>query len=286
MSSSARPTLLLLVVCALVVTLPARAQEQVPIQTPPVGTTHGDGDTIVLKDGTVLKGTINEMTPGQAVTITTPNGQKRTIEWSALGSVDIARAKPAPPAVVPAATTTLHLADSDDDIVVQGLDTNDGSEAHWKTVCTGSCDFALPSGGLYRVGGPGLRTTKPFRIDGASAAFQITRGSSAAFAGGLTLTILGGAAVNVGVGLLLIAALNSWFYAHAVDMGPFAIAGGLSSGSGLMLMISGIALMKSNGHTRLTPLGPTRVVPAWREAQLPAWPRTARISIPIIAGTF
>src|SRR5512143_942600 len=61
---------------------PTAEQHPVAIETPPAGAVR-TGDTLVLKDGTTLHGSVREMTPGQAITITLTDGQTRTIEWSA-----------------------------------------------------------------------------------------------------------------------------------------------------------------------------------------------------------
>src|SRR4029079_7321576 len=78
-------------------------------------------DTVILKDGTTLRGAVGEMTPGQSLTIALPDGQSRTIEWAQIDRVDIDRAKTAQPA---AAGTMVHLDGAPSDAVVQRLEGN------------------------------------------------------------------------------------------------------------------------------------------------------------------
>ncbi|HSQ64765.1 MAG TPA: hypothetical protein VLM85_16185 [Polyangiaceae bacterium] len=265
---------------------PPGQPQPVAIETPPVGAAHG-GDTLVLKDGTTLHGTIREMTPGQAVTIVLPDGKVRTVEWSAVDRVDIDRARaPAPPA--PAQTTTaVHLEGAGPGIVLQALDER-GTEGKWQTVCEGACDRDLPTGGLYRVDGPGLRTSRPFRLpEGSRVDYQVHAASSLGFAGGLTLVIVGGVALLTGLTLLVELAVYD-ANGYIIPDG-FLVAGGLLTGGGLAAFIPGIFLMKGNGRTTVTAAGggATARVPAWREPQLPSWqPRWATIGVPVWSGTF
>ncbi len=267
---------------------PPPEQRPVSIETPPAGT-H-DGDTVVLKDGTTLHGTVREMTPGQNVTITLQDGKTRTVEWSAVERVDIDRAK-APPAPAappaPVAMTSLHLEGTRPGVVVQALDQT-GTEGTWQTVCEGPCDRDLPASGLYRVDGPGLRTSRPFRIEGARATYRVDTATGLGFAGGLTLTIIGGLALVNGLGFLI---LDAVYKSDPMYIVPdwILIAGVALSVGGVAALIPGVYLMKTNGRTTVTAGDgslPARV-PAWREPRLPSWqPRVATFGIPLWSGTF
>jgi hypothetical protein len=251
-----------------------RAVATVPIATPTVATVRG-ADTVVLKDGTVLRGTIDEMTPGQAVTITLPSGEHRTLPWAALDRVDIARARP----TAAPSQTTVHLDGARDDVVLQSLDSRRGTEAPWQTVCRGACDRPLPSDNLYRIDGPGLRTSKPFKIEGASASYRVSTASSAGFALGLTLLIVGGAALLNGVGFLVVAAVDNAQFGRSIDVGGFAIAGAVLSGIGLPSTVVGLVLMKMNGRTTATLERDAASAPTWM-------PRATGFNVPVLAGTF
>ncbi len=257
----------------------------VAIETPPVA--GHTGDTVVLKDGTTLHGTIREMTPGQNVTITMQDGQTRTIEWSAVERVDIDRAKPpaAPPA--PVDMTTLHLDGMRPGLVVQALDQH-GTEGTWQTVCEGACDRALPTNGLYRVDGPGLRTSKPFRISGQSAVYRVDTATGLGFAAGLSLTILGGLALVNGIALFI---LDAAYTAEGFIVADGVLIAGVAlSVGGLAALIPGIYLMKTNGRTTVSAAAdgslPARI-PAWQQPQLPSLqPRYAGFGVPLWSGTF
>jgi hypothetical protein len=267
-------------------TAPPADRHAVPIETPPVGGPRS-GDTLVLKDGTTLHGTIREMTPGQAVTITLADGQSRTVEWSAITSVDIARAKAPPPPAPVQETTTVHLDGAGPGVVLQALDER-GTEGKWQTVCAGACDRDLPTGGLYRIDGPGLRTSRPFRLhEGPRADYRVDTASSLGFAGGLTLVIVGGLALVSGITLFIEEAI---YTADGFTFSDgFLIAGGLLTGGGLAALIPGIFVLKGNSRTTATAMegAPPVRVPAWREPRFPTWqPRVATVGVPLWSATF
>ena len=238
------------------------------------------GDVVVLKDGTILEGTVGEMVPNQSITITV-EGKARTIAWQDVERVNIDRAKAAPQA--PAARTMLHVEGVDSDAFVQMLDQH-GTTA-WAEVCKGSCDHELPSDGLYRIVGSGIRASQPFRIEGAQANLHAKTASSVGFVGGLSMVILGGLSVVNGISFFVLAELDKDVLTSGTYR-DFYIAGGVLTGVGLGLLVGGAFLLGGNLRTKVT--GATTVrVPAWRDAP-PASSglRVATFTFPAISGSF
>lgn len=242
-------------------------------------------DVVVLKDGTILEGTVGEMIPNQSVTITI-EGQPRKIDWKDIERMNIDRAK-APPQqqqVAPAARTMVHIDGADPDAFVQMLDAN---RTDWVEVCKGACDQALSSDALYRIRGAGIRGSAPFRLEGSRADLHVKAASSTGFVGGLTMTILGGLAFVNGISLFVLAALywNDGLI-DASTQRDFNIAGGVTTGIGAGLLVGGAILLGNNLRTSVTG-APTVRVPAWRDAPvIPSGSRFATLTFPALSGSF
>lgn len=270
---------------ALVLSLAPSVAAAQTIGTPPVGTVQG-GDSVVLKDGTVLHGSISEMTPGQAVTIKLQGGVARVVQWSEIQSVNIDRAKaaPAPQPTSSPGTTVLHLEDADD-VFVQTLDAR-GTESRGSTVCSGACDRPLASDGVYRVDGPGLRASKAFRLPEGHVTYRVSRASGLGFAGGLAMVIVGGAAFVNGIGFVILGAEWQGVYSNASD---YLVAGGVLMGAGAALLLVGALVMAPNTRTKVLPVdggaAPAQV-PAWRDAPPTVALRPPMIGVPLFAGSF
>ncbi len=260
------------------VTATASAQT---IVTPPTG--GHSGDTVVLKDGTILHGTVGEMTPGQSLTISLPDGQKRTIEWPAIDRVDIDRAK-APTTAAPASSTVVHVNGVGPDAIVQKLDAN-GTENAWTTVCTGSCDKPLASDGIYRVDAPGMRRSSAFRVEGPSTTLEVKPASSAARNGGLALLIGGGVLLVNGISFFIVGVGDQDVMTQNTFR-DFMIAGGILTGVGLASFIVGSVLLTGNSRTKVTSGATTVRVPAWRDAPALQPSRLAAVSFPVLGGSF
>jgi hypothetical protein len=240
-------------------------------------------DVVVLKDGTVLHGTVGEMVPNQSLTITI-DGQPRKIEWKDIERVDIDRAKAAaPPAQQAVARTMVHVEGVGADAYVQMLDEHGTSS--WFEVCEGSCNQELRSDGLYRINGAGIRASQPFRIAGPRADLQAKTASSAGFVVGLSLLVFGGLSFVNGISFFLVGTLyKNDNLISSNTYRDFMIAGGVLTGVGVAALVSGGLLLRGNVRTSVA--GATTVrVPAWRDApQLPS--RAVALSFPLLAGSF
>jgi hypothetical protein len=246
-------------------------------------------DVVVLKDGTVLRGSVGEMVPNLSITITV-DGQPRKVDWKDVDRVDIDRAKagpplpppppPAPPALPVRPMTLVHVY-GPPNATIQALQ---NGTMTWTDVCKGTCDQELPTDGLYRIDAPGIRASRAFKIAGSRSNLEVDAASSTGFAGGLTLLIIGGAALVNGIGFFVDGLLT-----QEIDMQTskdFTTAGLVLGGIGLVSMITGGFLLGSNRRTTVN--GATTVrVPAWRDFPQPSATRAvAAVSFPAISGTF
>jgi len=240
------------------------------------------GDVVVLKDGTILDGTVGEMVPNVSITITV-EGKARVIEWKDVDRVNIDRAKAtAQTPTAAAARTMVHIEGVDPDAYVQMLDQH-GTTA-WTEVCKGACNQELPSDGLYRIDGPGIRASQPFRVEGPQANLKAKTASGAAFGGGLGLVIFGGLAVVNGISFVILAALDQNVITSSTYR-DFMIAGGVLGGVGVAAGIAGVLLLRGNVRTSVT--GATTVrVPAWRDFPQAPSSRAFALSFPALSGSF
>ena len=240
------------------------------------------GDVVVLKDGTILQGTVGEMIPNQSITITI-DGTARKIDWKDIDRVNIDRAKATPPVQTAAARTMVHIEGVGPDAFVQTLDQHGSTE--WTEVCKGSCDQELPSGALYRIRGSGLRASPPFRLEGPRADLHVKTASSVGFIGGLSLVIFGGVAVVNGLSLFLVAEIDKDVISPSTHR-DFFIAGGVLGGLGVGAFVVGAILL--GGNLRTTVAGaPTVRIPAWRDAPtMLSGSRLATFTFPAFSGSF
>ena len=237
-------------------------------------------DVVVLKDGTILEGKIGEMVPNQSITITV-EGQARKVDWKDIERMNIDRPKTQALQQPAAARTMVHIDGVGPDAYVQMLDQH--GTTSWTEVCKGACDQELPSDGLYRVDGAGIRASQPFRVEGAQANLQAKTASSLGFAGGLSLVIFGGVALVNGLSFFLVAAIDQNVISSNTQRDFFITAGLVLGGVGIASMIVGGLLLASN--LRTTVAGATTLrVPAWRD--FPRAPSSMALSFPAISGSF
>lgn len=75
-------------IVALALAVPARASE--PVAAAPVEAPPGAYDSVTLRDGSLLRGTIVELAPGKSVVIAVPGVGTRTIAWAEVASTAFA----------------------------------------------------------------------------------------------------------------------------------------------------------------------------------------------------
>ena len=119
----------------------------------------------------------------------------------------------------------------------------------WRTLCTTPCNQVVPSGGSYRIAGPGIVPSAPFTLSPGSAELRVKTGSLGAHIGGLFLTVIGASSVLTGgilVGIGRTFGPGTPFYDPG-ESAAFRGAGGAVLGVGLGSLVAGIALLATSG---------------------------------------
>jgi len=296
-------------VCGVVVVgVPAIASAQNTIPQ----ATRSNEDTVTLKDGSVLRGTLTEIAKGAHISLLLSTSQTARVRWDAIvkverGGVPIDLAAISPNAVpvtptpvvtapkIPSGTVRVHIEASREDLELE-MDT--GGAMNWEVVCTAPCDRDLPLGHVYRINGSGVRKSKPFSLQAAAGSYvtlTVDHGTTAGFVGGIVLTSLGSPVVFVGALITLVgASLDSKYSTDVLGIGL------VTTGIGAAVMVPGIVLVANNSGTSVKQGGegttsgragegqkvadlPWRT-PTWHSLEGPKNP--AAPSIPIFSATF
>ena len=308
--------------------VPIAAPPPVPVGTAPAtnapATAQNGPDAVYLKDGGMIRGTIIEVLPGNHASVQLADGRIATIRWDMVDHIDRGTgAKPLPttPAPLPAVGTpppavamvTVHIDADGDAILEQQVTGGRWAGGEWRDVCQAPCDISLPSNTMYRVGGPGVRTSRPFSIEGQNgkAVLEVHTASSGAFAGGIVLISLGPLAIIVGSLVALVGAAENTTFCYSSstscssNQGDGLVAGGLvTMGVGLGATFVGAVLLGTNSRTKvqqplvtnvaaklsdkdiLKTLGPTTRIPTWNTALERTPPPSTPMVIPFYSGTF
>ncbi len=248
------PLLAAVVAAAHVVTItsfvrPASAQ----VIAPQVGP-----DTVVLKDGGMIKGTLTEILPGDHATIQLTSGQTATIRWDVIGHIErngaplqTAPATAAKPTVVvapapgPQGAAYVHI-DADSDIRIERQ-----VGAQWVGMCNAPCDRDLPLEGIYRIAGAGVRNSHTFHLSashpGDRIIIAVNPASKGGFVGGIILASIGAPVFILGgFVLLIVAAVDASTHS---DTGAAKAVGWTMFGIGAAGIIGGIVLIANNAST-------------------------------------
>jgi len=245
------------VVCALVVSTVARAD---------------DVETVRTKDGSIFRGELVEKVVNDHVTIKMATGEVKRIEW------DDIETKPPPPArpqpepkpeaevvVVsftsddPKATLQRYVGSGDvavDYVTPYGttVATGDAELSLYRDVCSSPCTQHVSPEGRFRVAGEGLIPTESFTLSKGGpnhvAASMSSRGKRTA---GKVLTIYTGAPITVVGALLLLAgaaAQPGAPCAGCVDAhASLLLWGGIVGGVGATMLTIGIILWATSGSS-------------------------------------
>jgi hypothetical protein len=149
---------------------------------------------------------------------------------------------------------------ADEGIVLESLAPGTGA---WDLVCMAPCDVELPLSNLYRIGGPNIRTSSPFRVSarpGQQVLITVAPASRAAFTGGVALLSAGGAATGIGLVVLLLGAIgtctaskddpNELGCGHRTPSEGLEIAGAVIALAGVGMIVGGAILYAPNSRTR------------------------------------
>jgi hypothetical protein len=209
----------------------ARADGEVSYEkatTPPGPGANRGGDTVHLKNGGILRGTLVDSVPGKAVRILLVTSEIATVAWDDVARLDLAgsarpqgasdqgpapapapSSAPAPgsaPAPLPAPPPVrerprgveVHI-DAPGLVELQRDTTGDGD---WITVCSSPCGERVSAEYSYRVTGPKIRASRAFvlrAVDGESETLEVRGSSRVHYTVGLIGLIGGGTATLIGM---------------------------------------------------------------------------------------
>ncbi|MGH7281051.1 MAG: hypothetical protein ACRELY_05975 [Polyangiaceae bacterium] len=232
-------------------------------------------DTVVLRDGGMLKGNLIEILPGDHVTLQLSNGQSARIRWDVIdhiirNGVPLNTAQPAPATAPPPApaeqgTVLVHIdgdVDLESEATLNGAPSGKPVKGGWATMCSSPCDQEMPLSGIYRLAGSGVRASRTFKLAGKSGDhvfISADPSSKGAFVGGIVLIGVGvpvfviGCFVELVVGIVNLASHASFGEDNGsyVDTSGAQVVGLSMMGLGAAGVITGIVLLASNGSTKL-----------------------------------
>ncbi len=288
----------------------AHAEVTAPTTAPAAAaaaTTPSGDDAVYMKDGSLLRGVLVEMMPGDHVSIQLPTGQVAVVRWDAITRVERATRVDvkAPPPAVP---TTVQTAGAGQALVHIETDKPLQVETHiigreWRFACDAPCDIALDLDKAYRIIGDGVRPSPTFRIaaaPGGRVVLDVATASKSGLVGGIVMASVGAPLMLIGGVIVAVGGLSS---ASGLSTGDgekksgwivFGIgAGGLVGGVILILTNARTNVVQSNGNTLVRPderaEGYVRR-PAWNDARLdtrPLDPRAVQtVLVPLYSGRF
>ncbi len=234
-----------------------------PVQVAPApaaGTqVAGAPDTVVLKNGGMLRGTLVEVLPNDHATVQLPSGQSAIVQWAEIHHIERGGA-PAAATAVPAGAPIQKMPNSTAPMsgptVLVHIETsrpitldrrNPGEDQPWVTACESPCDVQLPLNNDYRIVGDGIWASSEFELDGqpgqrvvvkVAPATRISRTAGIVVAGAGLLAII------IGVYIVAIAAAAS-----CTNSNINSVCKDNSGGTtvGVVLMLGGLVTMAVGG---------------------------------------
>jgi hypothetical protein len=273
-------------------------------------------DTVVLKDGGMIKGTLTEILPGDHATLQLSSGQSATIRWDVIGHIERngaplqtappgTTAKPTPvaapaPAVGPQGAVYVHI-DADADVRIERQ-----VGAQWIGMCNAPCDRDLPLDAVYRMAGNGVRNSHTFRLSatrpGERIIIAVNPASKGGFVGGIVLVSIGAPVLILGGFVLLIAAAIDATPGQP-ETGAAKAVGWTMAAVGAIGVVGGIVLIVNNASTGVDQFNETAKTSehaflpgsdVWKRA--PVWPHEGGkvlgapapggVAVPIFTGHF
>jgi hypothetical protein len=253
----------------------AYAQSVPPTAAPAPSHASAGGDVIELKTGGLLRGTLVDTIPNQRARIQLVTGEVATVPWQDIanivrgdGSRPAASAPTAPAASAPTAPA-VDSAPVDDGMVYVHIVGSDGAELqrdtgdhkHFDMVCSAPCDQRLPLKEQYRIGGSGIRNSRPFKLV-ENGTTRRTLYVDEASKGSFVLGIVG---VSVGpavalIGLIIVLANAAAESIDGEDNSHGESVGWIVAAAGHAIAVGGGVLMGSNAHSSVsqTPPGADR----------------------------
>ncbi len=239
-------------------------------------------DTITLKTGGIVRGSVMEYDPSTGARIKLADGSVRSIEADRIAGVTMgSRSAPAAAPEAPQGPTgELHV-DAPGEIEIVGRP-NDGYE--WAPICQSPCDRSVHLDWEYSARGPGVRSSSPFQLyasEGQHVAIAVDPASSTWFVLGIVGAI-GGANVTVaGLYIMLVGSLvnsiatdgSAGEMTAQTQSGGIVAVGGVVTAVGAVLLVGGGIAALSNWSTHVSQGSSKDALPL----RLPTW-RTASVS--------
>ncbi len=189
-------------------------------------------DTVNLKNGGMIRGTLVEVVPDVSVTIlSAASGERKTFPWTEVAGIERASDTPRAPAPAPApppepyagpGAPRLHIEPTRDtrvdlfeitaEVVAHGYNTTVRGIAY-RPVCTSPCGDIIDGtrGQSFFFGGDGVTTSQRFTLSGQSGDLvaSVKPGRRGLRVGGLLAASFGAAGVVVGGTLFAVANIRS-----------------------------------------------------------------------------
>ncbi len=239
--------------------LPPATAATIPVPAWP-SAPHED-DVVVMNDGGMARGAVIEMLPKDHVSVRLSDGRTMIIPWDRVHHVEqgaplvqpvALTPAPAPRVSAPAApasspeptgTAYVHLEGA-------GAVLERERAGQWVPVCGVPCDRPLELDAFYRVGGHGVRNSKPFRLlakDGDRIDITANVSTTTAFGIGITLATLGAVVGTISYcGLAASSAMsNNYKHGGHEAAATFGIAMLASAGVGTAGLVMTIANEKT-----------------------------------------
>ncbi len=258
----------------------AEAQGTTTVPVPAWPLAEDGEDVVLLKNGGMVRGYLEELLPGERARIRLVSGEVSVIPWARIDHVEQGKGpiRPAPaivtlgaPSSVPpppvTGTATVHLDGAAGVTVFQQA----GSD--WHPVCVAPCDRALALDGYYRLGGEGVRPSKIFRLlakPGERLVLTVEASSETAHGLGIVLVTTSGIAASIAYLGFVASIGNDSSYRHDSNESAW---GATLLGSGVLAVV-GVGLLVANDHTalgqRVVPASSTPVASSSSSSALPA----------------
>jgi hypothetical protein len=235
--------------------------QPVPVQVAPApaAPSAGTPDTVVLKNGGMLRGTLVEVLPNDHATIQLPSGQSAIVQWGEIHHIERGGA-PAAAAPAPAGGPIQKMPNSTAPVsgptVLVHIETsrpitldrrNPGEDQPWVTACESPCDVQLPLNNDYRIVGDGIWASSEFELDGQPGqrvVVKVAPATRASRTAGIVVAGAGLLAIIIGVYVVAIAAAAS-----CASSNINSVCQDNSGGTtlGVILMLGGLVTMAVGG---------------------------------------
>jgi hypothetical protein len=256
--------------------VPYRPSQPVPVPAPASddaasssGPHHAGvlgSDTLILKSGGIMRGSIVELLPDDHATLLLPDGQSAIVAWSAILRVDRAppadhapapplppalptgTQPPAPPAALPG--VQVHI-ETSSPVTLEHV-SRDRNAAAPSDQCPSPCDRVLPLGDGYRIVGAGINATGWFQLRGEPGdrvVLTVARASKPAYYAGFAVAGAGVVAGLVGLSLIGAAKGPGRVFSASGRGEAMGVGVGLSIGS-VVTIAAGLYLLATHSRSR------------------------------------